>query len=232
MAGFTAAADAVVLDVACVDVVLEPPTVARVHRLLGLRWFVARKDEAAAQAFAAARRADPTLRLEGLPEGHVALELFERFDPRTLRDTPVAPARTGALWFDGRKGPSRPEDVPTVMQRVDKDGVARVTAYVAPDEPLPDYEARALPRETTQATRCRAQVAGWWAATGVAAVASGVLAGLSVGAEANFYEAQPTWTEEDFARQRGRTNGLVIGSATAGGVALGLSAVALTVTLK
>ena len=126
---------------ACLDAPITPALAVRLHATEGLVAFIAGDADAAAAAFAAARRInrawtpDPAL----VPKGHPIRALAVRVDPATLGTERVAPPASGTLDFDGEPGLDRPSGTPTVAQWV-VDGTVVSGAYVWPGAPLPPYD--------------------------------------------------------------------------------------------
>lgn len=199
----------------CIGDLLPPPESARTHRLLALQQLELGNPDAAAAAWAAGPRVDPTLTLPDawLPADHPLRAVPP--DPGRTRRAPEP--RSGHLAFDGAVGRDRPRDAPTVAQRFDAAGVAVSTAYLAADDPLPPYAA--IPRIRNRLTLGAA-------GAGVAGLATLTASWLQYRALlAN--AADPTTPAADLDRQRATSNATYgIGTGLVGiGLGLGVGAV-------
>lgn len=213
--------DLAAIELPCLARPLRPDQAARYHRLVGLRLYVRDEEDAAREAFAAARAIEPMGALPSalLPPGHAA---------RALADSATSPGRTdavlqpkgGELWFDGVPGTERPADRPTVVQ-LELDGAVATSRYLAPGDAMPPYAAAPL---ASPVVRRR--------------LALGVGIGLGVGSAALYGAAAASAAQfegplsaEDWDRQEveglaDRTNRLVYASAATGalgGVSIGLA---------
>lgn len=136
---FVTATDQLRESVTCVDDVLSPDLVARLHRVEGFRRFGDR-DPDAVYAFAAARAVEPDWELpeELAPIGSPLRTNVFAVEPSGAHEKVPEPA-AGELWIDGRPSRERPEGRPAVVQLVEG-SFPRWTVYREADEPLPTYE--------------------------------------------------------------------------------------------
>ena len=222
---FLATSDALVLSLPCVDEVIPPDAAARIHRLQGLRLYIAR-DESAAAAFAAARRADPDLTLVGLvPQGHVLHELFAVAPIDTPRE-PVPRPREGELLLDGEGVLERSDGRPVLFQRLGEGGEVLDTTWVPVDGLLPPYEAVPLPPGKGGPLLPRHKAGRAVLGVGVALTATaGALYGVAAASRASFFDDHPAWKGDDLQSAQARTNGLTTAASVLGGVGLGVGAV-------
>jgi hypothetical protein len=208
-----------VLQLPCVDAILDPQQAFRYHRDLGLLLFASQEAELAMLAFGAARRIAPE---SALPEelasaGHPAQKLYESAAPDATTEAVPAPDQARAL-FDGSPGP-RPTAVNTIFQ-LEADGGATLTRYLRPDTGLPDYDIYVPPKDTGPK--------GWHFAAGAGALAaaSGSLLMVARNTQASFLDSPPA-NQDDldalYKRNRACSTSSAILAGTAG--ALGVAAV-------
>jgi len=210
-------ADALVRLV-CVDAVVTPADVGRLHRLQGLRAFAAGDDAAASAAFAAARAAAPDLDLRGLVrEGHTLRDLWAAA-PRPADAVVLPPGDRVKLWVDGALATERPAARPWLLQVTDRDAVA-LTEWVASGPPLGTWPIRPGWRPP-DATPPRGRGAGRaLLGVGVALLGgSAALLGGAVATRADFWEPHPEWDRADLDRAQRTTNGLTVAAAVVGAV--------------
>ncbi|MEZ4319861.1 MAG: hypothetical protein R3F61_20290 [Myxococcota bacterium] len=203
--------------VACLEGVLDPRQVARIHRAFGLRAWLARQEPDARAAFSSSRNADPdyVFPFWMVPESHALRELYSEADPAPGA-VPVIPAREGMLWFDGAEGDVRPLLRPVVVQLVEPDGSVERSAWLRPTDPLPPYESThpVLPPLVGAPRTLRTGLLVSSAAFALTAVAAYGGAAL---ANTDFQKASDR--DALFGSQR-RANNLVVTSGITGGVAV------------
>ena len=218
--GFVESTDRLSALVICAGVPLEQALAARIHRARGLRAFVDDQPERAKQAFVAARALEPDFLFATslIPEGHPVGDAYGAI-PVALGVREVVPRPlNGALYFDGSVSLERPGAWPTLIQRIDREGVVLQSAYLWPGEPMIDYPR---PRDVTRLRRGLG-----WGAGGAALIA----AGLYAGAAASFLTWRDPSTEyERLDGLKAWNRGLTIGAGAAGAAALGLGVSALVV---
>ena len=205
------------LLVPCIGDRIPPDAAARVHRLMSLQQLELGDEAAAAAAWLAAPRIDPSIVLPDswLPSTH-PLRSVEPLKPKIHR---VAEPRDGALAFDGTPGLGRPIGVPTLFQRFDAAGVAQLTRYVGADEPLPEY--RGVPK-------IRRRLVGGAVGLGVAGLATWT--GSWVGYRSLLAAARdPAVSAADLDRRRANVNmTYAVGAGFLGGaIGVGVGAVAV-----
>ncbi len=196
---------------------------ARVHRMTGLDRFVARDEERARIAFAAARAIEPGYQFppELLPEGHPAQTLYQALPPRGASVRVARPA-AGTLLFDGIESLDRPTERPTVLQRLDDAGVVAETLYLWPEDApgwlMPEQPAP-VARSRHGADQRSQRVTGW------SLIGTAVAAGLSSAAlyrvareeSTVYWDPQTPAGELDALRDRVNTHqGLALGAAALG----------------
>ena len=207
------------IQLPCVDGVIEPAVAARYHRDLGLWRFMSQEPERAQEAFAAARRVEPDAALpkDMAPAGHPVRKLFDASEPGD--DAVAAPVPVeGRVLFDGSEG-ERPTAVNTVFQ-LEAGGQATLTSYLRPDSDLPGYEVYVAPPETGPR--------GWHFAVGAGALAA-ASGGLLLGARSTHttFTDTPPDTKTDLDALYKKNRALSTSSAILAGTAGALGVVAV-----
>ncbi len=210
-ADFEVAVSAVRAIVPCLGAPVDASTAAHVHRVEGLAAFAARDKVTAAQAFAAARAADPAWALpdELAPEGGPLRAVWDQAPAEGPR-RPLPSPRGGELLVDGMPGHTRAEARPVLLQVVTKEGRARDSAWLAAGI-APTYP--------------HAHPLAAWIGTGACLLASGALLGVATAANDD-YQASTTVAQAD--ARRDVVNGLAGGAVGLGAVGLGLGVFALS----
>ena len=136
---FGGASEAIEAQLPCVERIVNPQLAARLHRVEGLRAFVAGDRQRAIGAFAAAQRIEPDFRFPEavFPSAHPVPRLWEQAAGIPREVEPVAVPDSALLWLDGVVGTARPTMIPAVVQLQARDGAVLATAYAWPGEPLP-----------------------------------------------------------------------------------------------
>ena len=149
----------------CLDAPVTPQLAARYHRLVGLSEFVARDEERARLAFAAARAADPlgALPTTVLPQGHTARALSESASTPG-RTRPLAVRRREQLYVDGVLATARPVDRDALVQ-VQVGSEIVLNADLKPGDRLPYGVRSQAARRAWVAVAAGLGVAGAAAAT-------------------------------------------------------------------
>lgn len=228
---FLETSDEVIFSLPCLGEALDQEAVARLHRLQGLRQYVAGESERAVLAFASARAADPSYVLPTwlVPEGHALRDLYGQFPLENAVFEPAPRPREGSLRFDGLERYERPQRWPTLVQVLDGAGLPVSTAYVFPGDALPAYpmvepEPESAARVAQPRRAITLSLAG---SAALAGVASGLLYGAASAAAADFEADQPTWDRADLEGARRDTNTLVVASGATAALGVGLGATAL-----
>ena len=227
---FTTTMDDVAFEVPCLSEPADAALAGRLHRLQGIRQFVAQDEQLASEAFAAARAADPSYALPTwlVPDGHAIRDLYGRLPLENGSFDELSPPSVGALAFDGVQGLRRPTSWPTLVQVLDAEGRPVSTAYLFPGDAMPTYDASptlaSAPARTPSRRPGRKVGFTLVGATAAGGVAAGLLYGLASASAADFERDQPDWDAADLKAHRARTNDLVAASgalaATAAGCAL------------
>jgi len=226
--------------VPCLMEPVDPELAALVHRMKGLGAFIERDQDRAREAFAAARVLEPEYAWPEtlIPWGHPLLGVYQALEVENAAfETANTPA-AGWVYMDGRPSEPRPLEWPAILQVSDAEGAVQLSAYLWPGDPLPDYGVEAVvelmpstvPSEVQQpvipssvaatSTTVRTGPRGWMlASAGGAAVASGVLYALAARSGDQYWDSATPYA--DLEASRSRTNGLVLASAGAAGLALG-----------
>lgn len=136
------ATDSVRAAIPCLGEPLTPAVAARIHRAMGLRAWLDRKDPGTVPArlwFAAARNVEPDY---SFPPDLVAPEDPERREYIAVpvgdgRTTEVKSTKETSAHFDGIRTSRRPEEWPTLYQLLDANERLLTTAYLMPGEEIP-----------------------------------------------------------------------------------------------
>ena len=198
--GFVEAVAGIESSLPCVDAPLSAEQAAAVHRMRGLRAFLASDADGADASFRSAAQADPSYTVSDkvAPEGG---RLWRLITPAAEADgDPGAPLETldgAAVWVDGLAGGRRATDRPAVVQVGQGDTVAwshllepgesfaPPAAALASLPPAPPSEPPGSARPP-RAPRKRDGLDPVWIAAGGSAVASAGLFGASAGLRGQF----------------------------------------------
>lgn len=222
---FREATDALRAVVPCLRDPVTRSVAANVHRFLGIRAFGDRDDNARLY-FAAARSIEPYYEFPStlIPPGNPVRAVYADLElgQGTGRDVPRP--EDGYLQFDGRTTLKRPVTWPTLVQRFDGDGQVVMSAYLAPEDPMPTYAVStavevADPAAVISTPPPPARMP-LLVGTAVAAVVTGVTYGLAGNAEARF--KSPVTPDSSLNRLEKTANSLVIVSGVTGAVTVGL----------
>jgi hypothetical protein len=224
---FKAATDRLEVLLPCLVDPVPRNVAATVHRYLGIRAVGDRDMEVAELRFAAGRALEPGYSFPEtlMPVGHPVRRLYDGLQLSDVTFATAPPPGNGYVQFDGRSTNQRPLSWATILQRFDSTGKIVETAYLMPAEPLPQYPVRigqevvVVPYDDPVIEE-PPRPTGLIVATGVAAVATGVLytvAGLTHGKYMN-----PETPDGELAGLAGRANGLSVASAVTGTATLGL----------
>lgn len=230
----------------CLDTRVPRDLVARLHRTEGIRAFADKQPDRAAEAFAAARRIDPSWQFPPsmVPEGHPLLALYVRHDVRTTETTSCDPPASGHLEFDGQYTRERPSNWPTLAMHLEDEGTVRRSAYLLPADPMFAYELPApapvvAPPEPIAVVAdptptpspkpaSKARPKGPNTPLLVMTLVSGAAAGVSYALAATAREAYDDETDRgELAEARANTNRFVYLSAGLGVAAVGFGATAV-----
>jgi hypothetical protein len=241
---FLAATDTLQVQVPCVAEPLTPELSAAVHRMYGLRMWVARQPDRAQLAFAAARRIDGAYKFPTtmVPASHPVLKDWSARAATTPTEAVPSPVQ-GWVRFDGARSLDRPVELPTIAQLSEPDGDIVETAYLWPGvsmlvydsvatKPAPSVSSTPAPSTTAPttaslappkptATVVKPKRSGRTAAVGLGVAAGGALL-ASGGVYAMAMQTEAVWADpatpmSDLASLRETTNRRV---ATAGGLAV------------
>jgi hypothetical protein len=133
---FDQAAEALAEEVGCLDQVLEPGVVGRLHQWMGWISF-SRGDRSAARAsWAAARVIDPMWRPSRarVPIGHPLSEVYAEAGVVSWQGIALAPNR---WWVDGVRRADAPRDHALLLQRTGPDGQVMFSAYYVGADQVP-----------------------------------------------------------------------------------------------
>lgn len=223
---FTTAADAVALELPCLE---EPVTIelaARVHRIRALLQWGDANEAAARRSLAALKRITPaeTLPVDLVPSGHALHQALAQADATTW-DVVPEPVEGDTLSFDGTPG-ARPAHQPTIAQHLRGEEVDW-TVLLAPDAALPEYDARRAAADRRSPTTALLLTSAGSAVAAGAAFGGAILAKSAF----NGYDPAVSVTGADAydgARsRRNLANGLTVGAGSLGAVAVGAAVAAL-----
>lgn len=163
-------------SVPCLGEKVPAPMAAQLHRLEGLAAFVDQQSSRAEQAFAAARRIEPTYTFPSavVPPANPVLELYGARDAGGPQEA-LPPPPAGETWLDGRAATARPTTQPGLLQVV-LEGRPSSSTYLWPDDPLP-YATSARPQRSGGGGGSVAVQATRYGGIGLAAVGLGTLVG-------------------------------------------------------
>jgi hypothetical protein len=207
------------LVVPCLGDLVPPDLSARWHRVMALHLDGLGDDAGSDAALQRARALDPALPFDDAWVGadhHLRAAIAA---PPEAEARKVPEPRAGSLAFDGTLTRERPVDEPTLLQWFDGSGVARTTAYLGPDDPLPAYDA---------VPRLRNTLLGSGAAS---LLASGVAIGLAYGSQAELFRLSedPSLGADPLVAQRRRTDLLAGAGYGLLGIGVGFGAAAVAV---
>jgi len=219
VAGFADAVSRAERDLPCVNDTVSRSLAAEYHRFVGLKAFVDQDPATSTLSFAAARAIEPAYRFPEsfIPPGNPIIEEYDAVDISAGAHTAVAAPVSGTLRFDGREELQRPDAWPTVVQLVSDTGAVTWTAYVRQGQPLPAYDARALPKappsggESARGGGPNVALLGGGAGS---LALSAVFVGLAAGAHARFADETTPYDQVDhYARKANTmsTTGAVVG---------------------
>jgi len=231
-------AQAAIDAVPCSDDTVGRRDAARLHRVVGLSAFSEQQRDVATRAFAAARSADPQFDFprDVVPQGHPLRTYYTALPLDAGTSQPVGAPVGFVLRLDGVPSTQRPLSWPTLAQVVDGGGRVVTTVYLWPEDPLPDT----LLPATTAATPAPLPVAtpsdppltsseadvtrddGGRTLRRVALLSTMAAGGAYVGSwlALRSYN-QPGHTDQELDRLFLATNGLTVGAAAFGVVAVG-----------
>lgn len=208
----------------CVNTPLGTLEAAEVHQIEAYDAFLRRHEDEVVLHFAAMQHSAPAALLpEAIaPQGHPLRVLW---DSATLllppETTAAPPPRDAALRIDGVPTRERPTDLPALVQLIADDGAVRWTVLVDPGEPLPAYERDLIPDPPAP----RGKPVGLVLGAAGSAVVAGALWGFAEASERSFQDENTPYA--DLGGLRKQTNGLLVGSAAAGAMAVGLGVYAV-----
>ncbi len=222
---FNAAADSLAARLPCLEALADPALAARIHRVHGLRAFVAGQGSRTLSAFAASRQLEPGYRFSVtvFPSAHPVQRLWAQSAEHLWKVEAVPPLGSTLIWFDGRVGLERPVSVPTLVQLQREDGSVAATSYAWPGDALPSdpllATVRAPSGHSIDVPHERRFHVGLAVGAGVAALAAGGSYALAYNTAMD-YRNNPHGNSE-LEELRGRANALVYVSAGLGAVAFG-----------
>lgn len=125
----------------CLQERVDRDLAARFHRLQGLRAYAQEREEAAIDAFTAARGARPFFELSEAyyHDDTRLLECYHARSPTRGTWTSVPPSSDGHLYFDARLATVRDTSKPTILQIVGYEGTILLTTWLSPEMALPAY---------------------------------------------------------------------------------------------
>jgi hypothetical protein len=244
-ATFEASSQEAGFTLACLDEPLTPVQCAGYHRLKALRAFLAGDHGGATLSFQAVVAVQPGYQLPPAmaPSGHpLHTDFHAAMQYPAGTNFSLAEPAEGWITVDGRRIGEAPAGRPFLFQRFDRSGVVLATAWIPVGSPVPDYrragesDGSTLPAPVTATSpvpaplgepiRKQGKAALRGIGIGLGAAALGMYGGSF--ASRNQYDgAVYDGDEQGIRRGHGTTNGLVIGSASVGTIAVTLFTVGL-----
>lgn len=181
-------ADTITADLPCLGEAVHPAVAAAIHRALGLRAFLDRRNPEAKPArlyFAAARNAEPNYTFPPDvvgPDDPVYRE-YVAVPVGAGRVDEVVPQTPRKTYFDGTPTTRRPAEWPTIYQLLDERDRALATAYLMPGDSIPGVAtapAKAAASVTETRPRERDSSPGAWIAGGASLAMLGAGVGMHV----------------------------------------------------
>jgi len=215
--------------IGCVEELLSRGLIASYHRSQAYRAALSGDQARASYAFMASRAIEPGYRIpEALfTAGSEVASLYERSAPGGVV-APLEGAAEGELRFDGRASPERPADRATLLQHVGGGGEVLLTAYLWPEDPLPEgllFPVEEAPAEASGGGgRLRVTLV---AAAAVSALAAGALYGSALQGKDKYWNDAELNTEALLDDQRARVNALSASALGAGALAVGAGVAAV-----
>ncbi len=237
LAGFEHASDAASEDLGCLGEPLTLPDAAAVHRVEALASFVDGDRSRTVLGLQAVRELQPGYRLPPsiAPENHPLRADWERAQELASgasRD--LSRPAEGWLLIDGVRTTALPLDRPSIYQHLDDQGYVLSSRYLDPGDEVPAYEIWVAPPPvevlvsgtTPLPPPVKPPVSRALLRAGLgAAVAASGMWFLSTRTAKRFWD--PATDAGELEGLRLQTNALSVGSVGVGGVALGLTGVAL-----
>jgi len=241
---FKAATDRLDGVLPCLSEALQPRVIAEIHRTKGIRAF-GERDPMAELMFAAARTIEPGYRFPTtlVPEGNPIRTTYQSVDTSSVPREEVPRPGSGDLRIDGYSSNQRPTSWPTLVQYLEPNGSVGFTAYLAPDEPIPDYplvppppdpafpmplpvptpapQPQPQPQTSSRSARVPLLVAA-----GVTGIGASIAYGMAGAGHRKFND--PTTPDSELDALRGQTNTLVLVGAFGGVATVGLTIAGLT----
>ncbi len=197
--------------IGCLSEVPDRAALSRLHRIVGIHRYIHSAEPESIAAFRASRVIEPrpALPLELVPEGVGVRAVWAAAGGGRGPSRRVVRPR-GALFFDGSPARTRPEIHAVLIQHADRRGAITASHYLFPGEPLPDYpQLRPGP---------------WLGSAAASAAIATTTYGLAWASRAR---VEAIDTQRRFDQVQRTTNGLVIASAAATGIAIGTGTVGL-----
>lgn len=229
--------------VECLETFLSRHLAAEYHRAQGIRLFVDRNSPDAQKHFAAARNLEPSYSFptDLVPEGNPLLDDYKALEPMPGSFEELPRPSLGTLKLDGSTTRKRGTGRPVIFQLADGTGKVVLSKVLGPEAGPPDYEsdaegsdAKAPDDKGKKPPRTKGAKKGpsvpLLVVAGVAAVAAGGLYGGAFASKSSWKNVPANSGDVDKVNSaRGLTNGLVVGSWVAGGVAVGMGTTAFVV---
>lgn len=225
----------------CLETFLSRHHAAEFHRVEGVRLFVDRNSPEAQKHFAAARALEPNFSFptDLVPEGNPLLDDYNALEPTPGSFEQVPRPKVGSIKLDGSSTLNRGLERPVTFQLADGAGKVVLSKVLGASDAPPAYDAEdaggdAKEGKAPKAPRERSAKKGpnvpLLAVAGVAVLAAGGLYGGAFASRGKWQNVAPNSNEIDKVNgARGLTNGLVVGSWIAGGVAVGVGTTAFVV---
>ncbi len=223
MGGLVTAREAAATALTCLGEPVKPDAAASFHRLMAMVAFTVHDNKEALAEFHAARRLQPGYAIPDsvAPAGHPLTKLYE--ESVSAEEGALQPVgnKVGTLYVDGIRGAPRPDGISAILQHFDEIGMRAESVYLLAGDPIPAW---AVPPSPSLKGKMRVPLAS---ATGVAAIASGVLYGLALSAHDQFWDTENPAKDSELPTLQARANTLTYASAGVGALAVGLGTVTI-----
>lgn len=237
---FRAQVDVAKAHIGCLETFLSRHLAAEYHRAQGIRLFVDRNSSDAQKHFAAARVLEPsfTFPTDLVPEGNPLLDDYRALEPQPASFDELARPAVGTIKLDGSTTRKRGAGRPVIFQLADGSGKVVLSEALAPEQAPSAYDVEGEGVATTDGGGKPKREKGarkgpnvpLLIVAGTAAVAAGALYGGAFATRSNWQGVPANSGDTDKVdAARGLTNGLVVGSWIAGGIAVGTGTTAFVV---
>jgi len=124
----------------CLDTVISPELAARYHLFSGMSHWIQGQEEQAILAFSAAKTINPDQGIAStlFSEDHQIHTVYR--EAESLPSSKEKGKQAKNTYFDGRKGITRPQEVPTIYQ-VTRGNTVVLSSVLIGEQPIPEHSA-------------------------------------------------------------------------------------------